>query len=108
MIRTSGPRAPGKRNGICGELQATRHSITHSLIVMTDSRALVPTSSGSDDSLTTVIGSFEERILDEADYLNLPTSGVVADQEKRVLVLANMRNVVRGLPEERRGTAMYL
>ncbi|WP_187994868.1 hypothetical protein [Schaalia sp. JY-X159] len=75
---------------------------------MTDSRALVPTSSGSDDSLTTVIGSFEERILDEADYLNLPTSGVVADQEKRVLVLANMRNVVRGLPEERRGTAMYL
>lgn len=108
MIQTSSPRATVQRNGIFGELQATRHAVTHSMKVMTDSRALVPTNSGSDDSLTTVIGSFEEKILDEAGYLSFPSSGVVADQENRVLVLANMRTVVRGLPKERRGTAMYL
>ena len=75
---------------------------------MSESSSLVPASAPGGDSLTTVIGSFEEAILAEADSLDLPTSGVVVDQKNRVLVLGNMRHVIDDLPLERRGTAMYL
>lgn len=74
---------------------------------MNDSNALTKTG-GNNHALTTAIGSFETRILTEAAHLHLPTSQIVTDQQSRVLVLSNMRHVIQGLPQSRRGSAMYL
>ncbi|WP_394524593.1 hypothetical protein [Paenarthrobacter nicotinovorans] len=75
---------------------------------MSDSTDLVPAGNPSGGSLTTALGSFENVILAEADRLDLPAEGVVAEQRNRVLVLGNMHNVIELLPLERRRAAMYL
>jgi hypothetical protein len=62
----------------------------------------------SDVGLPGALSTFEAALLDHADSMGLPSSGVLVPVPQRVQVLTNMSDAMTGLTADKRAQSMYL
>ncbi|WP_282947155.1 hypothetical protein [Cellulomonas endometrii] len=75
---------------------------------MTEPTEVTVASTTSAVALPTTLEQFEAALLDHADMMGLPSSGVLVPVPQRVQVLTNMDGAMAGLTPEKRAHAMYL